>query len=151
MITVANKTTNIIITVYRTGIIAFFADTVGFISAKEAADIASTDDRTGVVAAFNIVFRASAAVVEKADQAANVWVTSAVNRAGVVAIFKPNSVICGTRQTADTVIIVLFIGTGALMNTMSLNQGQTIPGIAHLVRIRATPKSEIKKREDQII
>jgi stage V sporulation protein AD len=32
---------------------------------------------------------------------------------------------------------VLFIGTGALMNTMSLNQGQTIPGIAHLVHISA--------------
>lgn len=47
---------------------------------------------------------------------------------------------------------VLFVGTGALMNTMSLNQGQTIPGIAHLVRIRATPKSEINgKRREEII
>jgi len=46
---------------------------------------------------------------------------------------------------------ILFIGTGALMNTMSLNQGQTIPGIAHLVRIRATPKSEINKGEVNIV
>lgn len=30
---------------------------------------------------------------------------------------------------------VLFIGTGALMNSMSLYQGQTIPGIAHAVHI----------------
>lgn len=38
---------------------------------------------------------------------------------------------------------VLFIGTGALMNPLSLNQGQTIPGIAHLVRIRGVKKSDI--------
>ena len=31
---------------------------------------------------------------------------------------------------------VLFIGTGALMSPLVLNQGSTIPGIAHLVRIR---------------
>ena len=31
---------------------------------------------------------------------------------------------------------VLFVGTGALMNTMALYQGQTIPGIAHLVQIQ---------------
>ena len=30
---------------------------------------------------------------------------------------------------------MLFIGTGALMNAMSLQQGQSIPAIAHLVRI----------------
>ncbi|MBR4961195.1 MAG: stage V sporulation protein AD [Clostridia bacterium] len=30
---------------------------------------------------------------------------------------------------------VLFLGTGALMNTMALYQGQNIPGIAHLVEI----------------
>jgi len=30
---------------------------------------------------------------------------------------------------------ILFIGTGALMNPMSVQQGQSIPGIAHLVRI----------------
>ena len=30
---------------------------------------------------------------------------------------------------------VLFMGTGALMNAMALYQGQTIPGIAHLVQI----------------
>ena len=46
---------------------------------------------------------------------------------------------------------VLFIGTGALMNTMSLNQGQTIPGIAHLVRIRATPRDEIGKLGEEAI
>ncbi len=31
---------------------------------------------------------------------------------------------------------VLFVGTGALMNAMALSQGQTIPGVAHLVEIR---------------
>lgn len=31
---------------------------------------------------------------------------------------------------------ILFVGTGALMNALAVNQGQTIPGIAHLVRIR---------------
>lgn len=30
---------------------------------------------------------------------------------------------------------VVFVGTGALMNTMALSQGQTIPGVAHLVEI----------------
>lgn len=33
---------------------------------------------------------------------------------------------------------VLFLGTGALMNTMALYQGMTIPGIAHLVQIDRT-------------
>ena len=32
---------------------------------------------------------------------------------------------------------LLFIGTGALMNAMSVGQGNTIPATAHLVRIRA--------------
>ncbi len=32
---------------------------------------------------------------------------------------------------------ILFIGTGALMNPMSLQQGLSIPGIAHLVQIEA--------------
>ena len=31
---------------------------------------------------------------------------------------------------------ILFIGTGALMNPMSVQQGQAIPGISHLVRIK---------------
>ena len=31
---------------------------------------------------------------------------------------------------------VLFIGTGALLSQMSVQQGLSIPGIAHLVRIR---------------
>lgn len=31
---------------------------------------------------------------------------------------------------------ILFIGTGSLMNPMSVQQGQAIPGIAHLVRIK---------------
>ena len=30
---------------------------------------------------------------------------------------------------------VLFVGTGALMSPLVLNQGSTIPGIGHLVRI----------------
>ena len=30
---------------------------------------------------------------------------------------------------------ILFLGTGALMSPMSIQQGQSIPGIAHLVRI----------------
>lgn len=38
---------------------------------------------------------------------------------------------------------ILFIATGALMNTMSINQGQTIPGIAHLVHIKAKSCKEI--------
>lgn len=33
---------------------------------------------------------------------------------------------------------MLFIGTGALMNTMSVQQGNSIPGVAHLVRITKT-------------
>ena len=32
---------------------------------------------------------------------------------------------------------VVFVGTGALMNTMSIQQGQSIPGIGHLVRFTA--------------
>ncbi len=40
---------------------------------------------------------------------------------------------------------ILFMATGALMNTLSVNQGQTIPGIAHLVELKATPKEEILK------
>lgn len=32
---------------------------------------------------------------------------------------------------------VLFVGTGALMSPLMLNQGSTIPGIAHLVRLTA--------------
>lgn len=40
---------------------------------------------------------------------------------------------------------ILFIGTGALMNPMSLNQGQSIPGIAHLVRLRGIAKKDIEK------
>jgi len=35
---------------------------------------------------------------------------------------------------------ILFVGTGALMNSMSLYQGQTIPGIAHAVHIRGEAK-----------
>ena len=32
---------------------------------------------------------------------------------------------------------ILFIGTGALMSPMTLFQGEAIPGIAHLIRLRA--------------
>ena len=35
---------------------------------------------------------------------------------------------------------ILFVGTGALMNPLAINQGRTIPGIAHLVRIRGSEK-----------
>ena len=37
---------------------------------------------------------------------------------------------------------VLFVGTGAMMNTMSLLQGATIPSIAHLVHIGASKLGE---------
>ena len=39
---------------------------------------------------------------------------------------------------------LLFLGTGALMNALAVNQKQTIPGIAHLVRIKGVNKSCIK-------
>ncbi len=39
---------------------------------------------------------------------------------------------------------ILFLGTGALMNPMSINQKQSIPGIAHLVRIRGHKREELK-------
>lgn len=41
---------------------------------------------------------------------------------------------------------ILFVGTGALMNSMALYQGQTIPGIAHLVEISraAIPQTEVE-------
>lgn len=38
---------------------------------------------------------------------------------------------------------VLFIATGAIMNSLSVNQGQTIPGVAHLVEIHGTRISEL--------
>ncbi len=44
---------------------------------------------------------------------------------------------------------ILFIGTGALMNTMAINQKQTIPGVAHLVHIKAVRKSDIDTRETE--
>ncbi len=37
---------------------------------------------------------------------------------------------------------ILFVGTGALMNPMAVNQKQSIPGIAHLVRIRGQKREE---------
>ena len=37
---------------------------------------------------------------------------------------------------------VLLIGTGALMNTMAVSQGQTIPGIAHAVHVIANKNRE---------
>lgn len=43
---------------------------------------------------------------------------------------------------------VLFIGTGALMNTMSVNQKLTIPGIAHLVHLRAVKKERLLSEID---
>ena len=38
---------------------------------------------------------------------------------------------------------MVFIATGALMNALAVNQGQSIPGIAHLVRIRAAKRSDL--------
>ena len=40
---------------------------------------------------------------------------------------------------------VIFVGTGALMNATSAFQGQSIPGVAHLVRIRGVSKAELKE------
>ncbi len=48
-----------------------------------------------------------------------------------------------TNLMSGAVRDILFLGTGALMNPMSLNQKQSIPGIAHLVRIRGVKKSEV--------
>lgn len=44
---------------------------------------------------------------------------------------------------------ILFIGTGALMNPLSINQGQHIPGIAHLVRIRGISRKELRHPETE--
>ena len=44
---------------------------------------------------------------------------------------------------------ILFLGTGALMNPLSLNQGQHIPGIAHLVRIRGISKKSVLPAETE--
>jgi len=49
-----------------------------------------------------------------------------------------------TNIITGTLKDILFLGTGALMNPMSLNQKLSIPGIAHLVRIKAVNKSELK-------
>ena len=40
---------------------------------------------------------------------------------------------------------VLFVGTGALTNAMASCQGQSIPGVAHLVRISPVKKSELRE------
>ncbi|MGN1346409.1 MAG: stage V sporulation protein AD, partial [Eubacteriales bacterium] len=45
---------------------------------------------------------------------------------------------------------ILFVGTGALMNPLALNQGQNIPGIAHLIRIRGVEKKKIERTEGEI-
>lgn len=45
---------------------------------------------------------------------------------------------------------ILFVGTGALMNPLSLNQGQNIPGIAHLVRIRGVPRKDLCQQETEV-
>ena len=39
---------------------------------------------------------------------------------------------------------VLFMATGALMNTLSVNQGQSIPGVAHLVEIHAADVTKLR-------
>ena len=38
---------------------------------------------------------------------------------------------------------LLFLGTGALLNPVSINQGQSIPGIAHLVRLTAASRDSL--------
>ncbi len=38
---------------------------------------------------------------------------------------------------------VLFVGTGALMNSMAINQKQTIPAIAHLVHLKSVSKHKL--------
>ena len=40
---------------------------------------------------------------------------------------------------------VLFVGTGALTNAMASCQGQSIPGVAHLVRIHPVPRDQIRE------
>jgi hypothetical protein len=42
---------------------------------------------------------------------------------------------------------VILVGTGALTNAMASCQGQSIPGVAHLVRISPVPKSQIRETE----
>ena len=44
---------------------------------------------------------------------------------------------------------ILFVGTGALMNPLSINQGQHIPGIAHLVRIRGIRRKDIRQPDKE--
>ena len=39
---------------------------------------------------------------------------------------------------------VLFLATGALMSQTTFLQGESIPGVAHLVELSATPKEEWK-------
>lgn len=41
---------------------------------------------------------------------------------------------------------VLFVGTGALMSPMSLQQGQSIPGIGHLVHFEAVPQEMLDEK-----
>ena len=43
---------------------------------------------------------------------------------------------------------ILFVGTGALMNTMSLYQGSDIPAIAHLVHIKGSRAEEGERDDD---
>ena len=37
---------------------------------------------------------------------------------------------------------VLFVGTGALMSTTTSQQGESIPGVAHLVRLVSARREE---------
>jgi hypothetical protein len=41
------------------------------------------------------------------------------------------------RMESGSLSDILFIGTGALMNSLTMCQGGTIPGISHLVRFKA--------------
>ena len=46
------------------------------------------------------------------------------------------------RMEQGTLDNVLFIATGALMSTTSSQQGESIPGVAHLVHLQACPVEE---------
>ena len=55
------------------------------------------------------------------------------------------SVLCGhilNRMARGELRNILFMATGALMSTTSSQQGESIPGVAHLVHLQACPVEE---------
>ncbi|MBE6724498.1 MAG: stage V sporulation protein AD [Ruminococcaceae bacterium] len=62
---------------------------------------------------------------------------------GCSALVMAASILSDMRK--GTVGDVLFVGTGALTNAMAACQGQSIPGVAHLVRISPVSKQELKE------